>query len=131
MGWIGNDSGLVALGGQGALAVRFGRDVRAGAAREELVGVRMLVDDPERADVQRGWEATRSDLDRLATLCRTRHMRLCLVVFPYAFQVSVARGADDPQRRLLEFARGLGVPTLDLLPVLRAPAHADRFAPPG
>ena len=51
------------------------------------------------------------------------------VVFPYAFQVSVARGADDPQRRLLEFARGLGVPTLDLLPVLRARAQADGFPP--
>lgn len=79
--------------------------------------------------MQRGWEATRGDLDRLATLSRTRYMRLCLVVFPYAFQVSAARGADDPQRRLLEFARRLGVPALDLLPVLRARVQADGLPP--
>ena len=79
--------------------------------------------------MQRGWEATRGDLDRLATLCRTRHLRLCLVVFPYAFQVGVARGADDPQRRLLEFGRQLGIPALDLLPVLRAQAKVDGLAP--
>jgi len=127
--WIANHSALVALARQAALAVRFGRDLRGGAERQELFGVRMLVEDPERADVQRGWEATRGDLDRLATLCRTRRLRLCLVVFPYAFQVSVAGGADDPQRRLLEIARHLGVPALDLLPVLRARAQADGFPP--
>jgi lysophospholipase L1-like esterase len=127
--WMANHSALVALARQAALAVRFGRDLRAGAEREELFGVRMLVDAPERAEVQRGWEATRSDLDRLATLCRTQHIRLGLVVFPYAFQVSAARGADDPQRRLLELARVLGVPALDLLPVLRARAQADGTSP--
>lgn len=127
--WIANYSALVALARQAALAVRFGRDVRGGAVREELFGVRMLVDDPERADVQEAWAGTRGNLDRLATLCRRRHIRLCLVVFPYSFQVGVARGADDPQRRLLEFGRQLGIPALDLLPVLRERAKVDGLAP--
>jgi lysophospholipase L1-like esterase len=126
--WIANHSALVALARQGALAMRFGRDVRGGAEREELFGVRILVEDPERADVQEAWAATQGDLDRLATLCRRQHIRLCLVVFPYTFQVGVARGADDPQRRLLEFGRRLGMPALDLLPVLRARAKVDGVA---
>jgi len=122
---IANYSALVALARQAALAVRFGRDVRGGAEREELFGVRMLVEHPERADVQEAWAATRGDLDRLATLCRRRQIPLCLVIFPYTFQFAVADGADDPQRRLLEFARQLGIPALDLLPVLRARAKVD------
>jgi lysophospholipase L1-like esterase len=126
---IANYSALVVLARQAALAVRFGRDVRGGAEREELFGVRMLVEDPERADVREAWAATRGDLDRLATLCRQRQIRLCLVVFPYTFQIGVARGADDPQRRLLEFGRQLDIPALDLLPVLRARAKADGLAP--
>ena len=126
---IANYSALVALARQAALAVRFGRDVRGGAMREELFGVRRLVDDPEGADVREAWAVTRGDLDRLATLCRRRQIRLCLVIFPYTFQVGVARGADDPQRRLLEFGRQLGIPALDLLPVLRARALVDGLAP--
>jgi lysophospholipase L1-like esterase len=126
---IANYSALAALARQAALTLRFGRNVRGGAEREELFGVRMLVADPERPDVREAWAVTRGDLDRLATLCRRRHIRLCLVVFPYAFQVGVARGGDDPQRRLLEFGRQLGIPALDLLPVLRARAKDDGLAP--
>ena len=77
---IANYSALVALARQAALALRFGRDVREGAVREELFGVRRLVDDPEGADVREAWAVTRSDLDRLATLCRRRQIRLGSVV---------------------------------------------------
>jgi lysophospholipase L1-like esterase len=123
--WIANHSALTALARRAALAARFGRDVRGGAQRRLLFEVRMLVEHPDRADVERAWEATLGDVERLAALCRARHLRLCLLVFPYDFQVSAASGADDPQRRLLEAAARLNVPALDLLPVLRARAQAD------
>jgi lysophospholipase L1-like esterase len=126
--WIANHSALAALARHGALAYRFGGDVRAGAEREELSAVRMLVRYPQRAEVQQAWEATRGELDALAAQCRAQHLPLGLIVFPYAFQVAAASGEDDPQRRLLEWARRLGVPALDLLPVLRARAAADGSA---
>jgi hypothetical protein len=87
--------------------------------------VRALVEMPERADAQRAWAAAFGDLDRLVTLCRSHRIRLCLVVFPFAFQVAAEGDADDPQRRLLGFARQRGLPALDLLPVLRARAKVD------
>jgi lysophospholipase L1-like esterase len=52
-----------------------------------------------------------------------------LVVLGFVLNDVAGEGADDPQRRLLEFARRLGVPALDLLPVLRARAQADGFPP--
>jgi lysophospholipase L1-like esterase len=127
--WIANRSALAALARQGALALRFGGDVRAGAEREELSAVRMLVGYPQRPEVEQGWEATRGELDALAAQCRAQNLPLGLLIFPYAFQVAAASGEDDPQRRLLEWARRLGVPALDLPPVLRARAAADGTAP--
>ena len=127
--WAANHSALVALARRAALSARFGRDVRLGAKREELETVRMMVESPERPEVQKGWEATRGELERLTALCRARRLRLGLVVFPYAFQVAAADGADDPQRRLVDLARSLGVPMLDLLPVLRARAREDGVPP--
>ena len=123
--WVANHSALVALARQTALSVRFGRDVSRGAQREELAEVHRLVESPERPEGQGAWEATRGDLARLAALCRPRRLRLCLVVFPYAFQVAAGRDGDDPQRRLVDMARGLGIPVLDLLPVLRGRTQAD------
>ncbi|HET6900190.1 MAG TPA: SGNH/GDSL hydrolase family protein, partial [Vicinamibacteria bacterium] len=46
--WIANHSALAALARRGALGLRFGSDVRAGAEREELSEVRMLVGHPQR-----------------------------------------------------------------------------------
>jgi hypothetical protein len=86
---IANYSALVALARQAALALRFGRDVRGGAEREELFGVRMLVEDPERGRAG----GVGSDAERPGSaglLCRRRQMPLCLVIFPYTFQVGWA-----------------------------------------
>jgi lysophospholipase L1-like esterase len=125
---LANRSALVALARQGALRFRFGRDVRAGAVREEFRSVRALVEEPGSAQVAQAWAANLANLDRLAALCRARGLRLCLVVFPFAFQLDAGEAADDPQRRLREFARERGLPALDLLPVLRARAKADGIA---
>lgn len=125
--WLANHSTVVALARTAALRVRFGRDIRQGARREEAFAVATLVHDPERADVQRAWAATFADLDRLRALCRAHGVRLGLVVFPFAFQLS-EEGVDDPQRRLLAYARSHDVAALDLLPVLRAHVRDDRLA---
>ena len=72
---------------------------------------------------QRGLQPmTLADLYCSTTLCLTRRkMRLCpWSSFPYAFQVSVTHGADDPQRRLLE----LGRPALRRLSVARISCRA-------
>jgi hypothetical protein len=51
------------------------------------------------------------------------HFRLVIVAFPVEPQVKAAFVSDWPQRRLAESARRLGVPMLDLLPVLREAAR--------
>jgi hypothetical protein len=107
--------------------MRFGRDIRQGAQAEEAFAVATLVHDPERPDVQRAWAATFADLDRLRALCGARGIRLGLVVFPFAFQLSES-ATDDPQRRLMAYARSHDVAALDLLPVLRAHVRDDHLA---
>lgn len=122
--WLANRSSVVALGREAALEMRFGRDVRRGAEIEGLLAAQALAATPDRPDRQEAWAATFADLDRLRELCRARGIRLGLVVFPFTFQVAARTGVDDPQRRLLDYARSRDLPALDLLPLLRARAHS-------
>ena len=61
-------------------------------------------------------EGLLAEFDRLA---RAHRFRFRVVVFPVRHQVEATGLFDYPQRRLREITRTLGVPLLDVLPVLR------------
>lgn len=67
-------------------------------------------------------------LRELAGLAEQHGFRLVVVAFPVREQVEARGVYDAPQRWLAHELEALGVPVLDLLPVLRA-AHRDRGAP--
>jgi hypothetical protein len=76
-----------------------------------------------------GWRATAGLLDRMASLCRARRIRLIVVLIPERLQVEeslrrrlgAAFDASLPNRRMRELCRRAGVEAVDLLPVLAGP----------
>lgn len=68
------------------------------------------------------WGLVDAQLARLRDGCRARHLPLAIAAFPVNFQVEASYVEDAPQRNLEERARKLGIPCLDLLPMLRAHA---------
>lgn len=68
------------------------------------------------------WEITRRDLELFAGLARQHGFAPRVVSFPSASQVHIDPTDDAPQRNLMEICSELGIPALDLLPVLRTNA---------
>ena len=100
-------------------------------AAERMVVCRTPIDEPMR----RRWREALSYLDEMVEACRSRQMKLALVLVPDEFQVNdvllgeLCRRAgcrpeqfdlELPQRRLSSFAERRGLAVLDLLPHLRA-----------
>lgn len=98
--------------------LRFGSDVAKGAVRHELLNVRAIAEEPDRADVRRAWKLTLENLQKIFALCEERRIRVLLVIFPYRFQFEDSPRLAAPQRELTRYAAARGVPTLDLLPLL-------------
>jgi lysophospholipase L1-like esterase len=117
--WL-SGSAVAAWLGDALARIRFGRDVSAGALREEAADVRRLARDPEAPAWRRAWSITTGNLDRIFAFAAAREIESVLVIFPYAFQLDAPARSGGPQRRLLAHARDRGVPVLDLLPLLSA-----------
>ena len=71
------------------------------------------------------------EIERIAQIAGENDIALLVVLFPvdvqvYA-QVDVPMGLDKPQASLAGFVRDLGLPVLDLLPVLRGLGGEDLF----
>jgi len=112
---------------EGAAVLRFGRDVRLGAATQETAEVRRLVTEPARPEIRRGWSITLENLGSMLDTAASQRIPALLVVFPYAFQLESPRASAGPQRELARFARERGVPLLDLLPRFASEPAPERL----
>jgi lysophospholipase L1-like esterase len=65
------------------------------------------------------WGNLEALMAEFARLGREHRFRFTVVALPVRHQVEAPELFDYPQRRLREITRGLGVPLLDLLPLLR------------
>ena len=74
------------------------------------------------------WDHLRPRLEELVWLSREHGFRLAVVMFPVRAQVITRAVYDAPQRRLEKELAALGVPALDLLPLLRS-AHQGGGTP--
>ena len=98
-----------------------------------------VYESPPSASVESLWQRALHELERIDTACRSAGVPWLLVLIPTEEQVDDGlrkkafakldidpnrHDLEYPQRRLRGWAEGRGVPTLDLLPRLRA-AHAD------
>ncbi len=120
-----NWSSLVALTRRAAARLRFGRDVRAGAVREQHLTVRRLVTEPDTPGVRAAWGEARGALAGLLHACRKAQVPVGLVASPFAFQFEGPDALNAPQRRLAAIAAAERVPMLDLLPLLAAQARRE------
>jgi hypothetical protein len=59
-------------------------------------------------------------IDAISAYARERHIRVAVVLHPVRFQVETVFLEDTPQKDFLEQLSRKGIPTLDLLPHLRA-----------
>jgi hypothetical protein len=127
------------------LATRYGGDVSQRFAwtdafldekwRDDPAQFRALVE-AARYDWGAGWEpafeaTVLPALERIAAHCERIDARLALVLFPASPQVHAQFDdpiVDAPQRQIVAFARARSIPTLDLLPDLRAHAGERVFA---
>jgi lysophospholipase L1-like esterase len=79
------------------------------------------------AEVDAGWEQFEKSIHHMLDDCRSRGQRLWIVVLPRRDQVSGVLTASTFNARVVDLARRLGIPTIDMLPVLRAawPVHGN------
>ena len=102
--------------------VRFGADVRRGAAELAALRAHQLALEPDRPEIHRAWQVTLENVERIFALCRERDIPALLVAFPYSFQLDDVERFGAPQRVLRRFAADNRVPLVDLLP-----AFAERI----
>lgn len=122
-------SGLVFLIRKLAERLRFGSNVQAGAAREDLSAVEMLAREPQSAQVQDAWLATRAEMSEIFALCAERNLPVALVVFPYLFQFADAQDLAAPQQEAMRLAMENDMPAIDLLPLLAVAAQQQGIEP--
>lgn len=65
------------------------------------------------------WSRMEPILGEFVRFANIHGFRLLVAVFPVQLQVAVDYEYDHPQQRLKEVAKGLDIPVLDLLPILR------------
>lgn len=125
--WL-SGSALFTVLREGAAMLRFGRDVRLGAAEVEMQAVRALSEQPDAPSpqqtamertIERAWHITLGNLAAIFDTAKAHGIPGLLVVFPYRFQLE---GPPDTeaQQRLAAFAAERGTPFLDLLPLFRS-----------
>lgn len=78
--------------------------------------VRKLARDELSPELEEAWALTLSELDGIRRLAESRRIPLLLVITPYQFQLEDPAGQNQPQRRLLAYAREHNLPAVDLLP---------------
>jgi lysophospholipase L1-like esterase len=126
--WFGR-SAVVHYARRLGARLRFGADTQRGAMREELLNVKALVEDPERADVREAWRITLEELTALFDWCEANDVRGALVVFPFTFQFDAAERLAAPQALLRDFAAARELPFFDLLGPLGAWLAREGAAP--
>ena len=73
------------------------------------------------------WPVVEEGLERMIRLGRRHGFQVAVAAFPVSVQVESRFEDDRPQRRARELAGRLGLPFVDLLPVLRAAAAESLF----
>ena len=116
--WLLSHSATVRFLQRVGARIRFGPDVREGAARVEVHEVTALVERPHEPSIVAAWEITLENLRRIFALSRERDVPILFVIFPFAFQFEDPEAMSGPQRIVSELADEHGVPVLDLLPAL-------------
>ena len=109
--------------------IKFGRNLRAGAKKKEIMNVGSLVFRPDHPDVEMAWNITLENLGKIFDFCKENNLPVILVVFPYTFQFDDVDTRSAPQHRLAQFARNRGVPVLDLLPPLAEKMKEEQKGP--
>lgn len=102
--------------------LRYGSDLRRGAAEVEALRVESLVREADAPVVEAAWALTLESLDGIFDLCAENGIPVLLVAFPFAFQLDDPSALSAPQQRLASHARQRRIAFLDLLPVL---THGD------
>ena len=130
-GWLDrwlSGSALVTVAREGAAMLRFGSDVRLGAAAEEMQAVRELSDTSPQFEqaIERAWQITLGNLTSIFETAEQRGIPALLVVFPYSFQFEAGANVEA-QERLHRFAEDRGAPFLDLRPPFLDEGDAARL----
>jgi len=121
--WLA-DSGLYFIAKAIAGRCRFGHAPRRSATRFEMLGVKSLCERPDDPAVRYAWRVTLANLHKIIRTAEFAGASNVLVVYPFSFQLESGQPAV-PQQVLAAFARELGVPLLDLLPVYRRAMARD------
>jgi hypothetical protein len=130
-GWLSR-SALVSFAREGFAVFRFGSQVFLGAQRYEAEEIRWFATHPRDESLRRAWAIAFESLGKIFSAASERRIPAALLLFPFAFQLSLPGGAAGPQDMVRSFAEARGVPVLDLLPILAAEARAGgELASPG
>ena len=93
------------------------------------VKVADLFRSPDSPKVQEAWRETDKDMQDIISLCREDGISVAVIYFPCRRQLSRGSNNSRPQGELASFCSRLGVPFLDLLPLMKARAIEERGAP--
>ena len=97
--------------------LRYGRDIKKGAVRKEILNINTLINNPNRDDVLKAWEITLTNLEKIILFCKEENIKVLLVVFPFTFQFDNILELSLPQKRMHIFAEQHQIPFIDMLPI--------------
>ena len=88
-----------------------------------------MATDEWRSEMVDAWDQTLSEIDGIRQTAVQNEIPLLLVIAPYRFQLSEPEKTNQPQIRLLRYAKTHDVPVVDLLPLF-ASIHKKPGSPP-
>ncbi|MBA0915517.1 MAG: SGNH/GDSL hydrolase family protein [Nitrospira sp.] len=109
------------------IACCFSEMEGAGAAPSEFMNLAIeRIDDWGGAWSEGAWDRMGKTLVEMQVTLDRAHVPMAIVLFPVSYQVENARLFDFPQRKAAALAKKMGVPLLDMLPLLREERSRSR-----
>jgi len=129
--WLRHHSALLRFADTVLARRRFGPDVVAGAAKQEVLRIRHLMQGDRNPRIEEAWRITLENLDGIFDFCRQHEISVALVVFPARSQLKNIAKLDLPQRKVVAHARSREVPVFDLLrPMANVDSNSRRQSQP-
>jgi len=108
---------------------RFGDDLQQGAVDHEALNDWSLIHESASPRVQRAWEITLENLEKIVRFCDEGQIALVILAFPSTYQFLDPDAYGIPQRILEDFGTEQGVEVVNLLPLLTRAAEERGESP--
>lgn len=122
-------SGLYRLFREIRISWLLGGDRKAGARQAATLEVQSLFDNDGSPRVQKAWQETLANMDKIVARAEADNVPLVIAVFPFLLQLPDTAPPARPQQRLTTYAEKKHVTLCDVLPTMKTFARAHPQGP--